>query len=103
MKLNYFDENWTPTTVERSDHPRSEHPEKISPPKNFELMKELAAKLAQGFAFVRVDFYEIDGKVYFGEMTFTPGGGDFSYKSEGTDEYLGSLLKLPERTHLPKL
>ena len=103
LKLNYFDENWTPTTVERSDHPRSEHPEKISPPKNFELMKELAAKLAQGFAFVRVDFYEIDGKVYFGEMTFTPGGGDFSYKSEGTDEYLGSLLKLPEPTLAPKL
>lgn len=95
LKLNYFDENWKITTVERSDHPHSDHPEKIPKPKNFELMKKLAATLAEGFAFVRVDFYEIDGKVYFGEMTFTPGAGNFSYKSEGTDEYLGGLLKLP--------
>lgn len=103
LKLNYFDENWKVTNVERSDHPRSNHPEEILPPKNFELMKELATKLAEGFAFVRVDFYEIEGRVYFGEMTFTPAGGFFSYKSEGTDEYLGSLLKLPEPTAPPRL
>ena len=103
LKLNYFDENWTPTNIERSDHPRSDHPENIPRPKNFELMKKLAAVLAEGFAFVRVDFYEIDGKVYFGEMTFTPGAGNFSYKSEGTDEYLGDLLKLPKLTPIPRL
>ncbi|MBR4641960.1 MAG: hypothetical protein IKO74_04460 [Selenomonadaceae bacterium] len=56
LKLNYFDINWTPRTVERSDHPRSDHPEKIPKPKNFELMKKLVAKLAEGFAHVRVDF-----------------------------------------------
>lgn len=103
LKLNYFDENWKITTVERSDHPHSDHPEKIPPPKNFELMKKLAATLAEGFAFVRVDFYEIEGRVYFGEMTFTPGAGNFSYKSKGTDEYLGSLLKLPALTTPPTL
>ena len=97
LRLNYLDENWNVTNVERSDHP-----ENIPPPKNFELMKKLAAKLAQGFAFVRVDFYEVDGKIYFGEMTFTPGAGNFYYKSEGTDEYLGSLLKLPAPTPLPQ-
>ena len=80
LKLNYFDENWQPTTVERSDHPRSDNPEKIPRPKNFKLMKKLATTLAEGFSFVRVDFYEIDGKVYFGEMTFTPGAGNFYYK-----------------------
>ena len=103
LKLNYFDVNWQPTITERSDHPRSEHPELIPPPKNFELMKELATKLAEGFAFVRVDLYEIGGGVYFGEMTFTPGGGDFSWKSEGTDEYLGSLLTLPKASPLPRI
>ena len=103
LRMDFFDMNWTPTTVERSDHPRSDHPEKIRRPKNFKLMKKLAAKLAEGFAFVRVDFYEIDGKVYFGEMTFTPGAGNYSYKSEGTDEYLGSLLTLPTPTPPPRL
>ncbi|MBO4780091.1 MAG: hypothetical protein J5497_05595 [Selenomonadaceae bacterium] len=103
LRMDFFDMNWLPTTVERSDHPRSEHPENIPPPKNFELMKKLAATLAEDFAFVRVDFYEIDGKVYFGEMTFTPGAGNFSYKSAGTDEYLGNLLTLPPATPPPQI
>ena len=101
LKLNYFDENWNVTTVERNDHPRSDHPEKIRRPKNFKLMKKLATKLAEGFAFVRVDFYEIDGRIYFGEMTFTPGAGNFYYKSAGTDEYLGNFLTLPAATPPP--
>lgn len=103
LKFTYFDMNWKPTDIERSDHPRSEHPEKIPCPKNFDLMKELAAKLAEGFAFVRVDFYEIGGRVYFGEMTFTPGAGNFSFKSEGTDEHLGSLLTLPKASPFPRI
>ena len=103
IRCTYFDMNWQYTNFSRNDHSMSDHPERIPPPKNFELMKKLAAKLAEGFAFVRADFYEINGKVYFGEMTFTPGAGNFSYKSEGTDEYLGSLLKLPAPTPPPKL
>lgn len=102
LRFDYFDMNFNHTNIERSDHKLSDHPEKIPPPKNFELMKKLAATLAEGFAFVRVDFYEIDGKVYFGEMTFTPGAGNFYYKSAGTDEYLGSLLKLPNATPPPQ-
>ena len=103
LRFDYFDMNFNHTNIERSDHKLSDHPEKIPKPKNFELMKKLAATLAEGFAFVRVDFYEIDGKVYFGEMTFIPGAGNFSYKSKGTDEYLGSLLKLPKPTPPPEL
>ena len=94
LRIDYFDMNWKPTEIENGSHPRSAHPEKIPRPKNFELMKKIAATLAEGFAFVRVDLYEIDGRVYFGEMTFTPGAGYFSYRSEGTDEYLGSLLSV---------
>lgn len=94
-RIDYFDMNWQPMNIERREHPRSDNPEKIPKPKNFELMKELAAKLAEGFAFVRVDFYEIEGKVYFGEMTFTSFAGNQRYKTEGTDELFGELLKLP--------
>ena len=103
LRLDDFDMGFNRTNVERSDHPNSDHPELIRKPKNFELMKTLAATLAEGFSFVRVDFYEIDGKVYFGEMTFTPGAGNFYYKSAGTDEFLGSLLKLPSLTPPPKI
>lgn len=102
-RLDYFDLNWKPMDHERTKPPKSEHPELITKPQNFELMKELAIKLAEGFAFVRVDFYEIDGKVYFGEMTFTPGAGNHKYKSESSNEYFGSLLTLPKATPPPQL
>lgn len=95
LRIDYFDMDWKPNGFENGEHPRSDHPEKIPRPKKFKLMKKFAAILAEGFSFVRVDFYEIDGRVYFGEMTFTPGAGNFYYKSAGTDEYLGELLKLP--------
>lgn len=56
----------------------------IEKPKSFEKMKEIASTLSSKFPFVRVDFYEIDGKPVFGEMTFTPGmqetSIDFLYK-----------------------
>lgn len=102
LRIDYFNMNWQHMNFEQNNRPNSDHPEKIPRPKNFELMKKLAATLSEGFAFVRVDFYEIDGKVYFGEMTFTPAAGTLSYKSAGTDEYLGSLLTLPEPVPPPK-
>ncbi len=95
FRIDYFNMNWQHMNFEQKNRPNSDHPERIPKPKNFELMKKLAATLAEGFAFVRVDFYEIDGRVYFGEMTFTPAAGNLSYKTEGSDEYLGSLLTLP--------
>ncbi|MBE8952411.1 MAG: hypothetical protein SR1Q7_04625 [Quinella sp. 1Q7] len=86
LKLNYFDVNWQPTTVERSDHPNSEHPENIPPPKNFTLMKKLAARSLKVLHLCASTFTKLTG------------AGNFRYKSEGTDEYLGKLLKLPAPT-----
>lgn len=61
-------------------------------PKNLDKMLDYARKLSKGFSEVRADFYNIDGIIYFGELTFTAGYGDL------TDEYytyLGSRFKLP--------
>ena len=99
--IDFFDLNWTHLEMERADHPNTKNPEKLSKPKNFKLMTELAAELCKDFSFVRVDLYEVEGQVYFGEMTFTPGSGLFRYNSAGTDEELGKWLKLPEPTPLP--
>lgn len=95
-RLDYFDMNWNLTNFESSEHHNSDHPEKIQKPKNFELMKNLAAKLCKEFIFVRVDFYEIEGKVYIGEITFTPGTGNLDFKPDGANEYLGSLMTLTQ-------
>jgi hypothetical protein len=51
-------------------------------------MLEAAAKLSKGFSVVRVDLYEVDGKAYFGEMTFTPAAG---YNYFYTDDFLKIL------------
>lgn len=64
-------------------------------PKHFEEMKELAAKISQGIPHVRTDFYEINDKVYFGELTFFDSTGMAKFSPEEWDEKLGKLIVLP--------
>jgi len=61
-------------------------------PKNLDKMLEYARTLSKDFLEVRTDFYNINGKIYFGELTFTAGYGDLS---EDYYRYLGSRFKLP--------
>ena len=68
----------------------------IPKPRKYELMIELAEKLSEGIPFVRVDFYEINGKVYFGELTFFPGSGFEEFTPEKYDRILGDMLELPK-------
>ena len=63
-------------------------------PKNFELMKKYATELSKEFKLVRVDFYEIDDKLYLGELTFLPHSGKLKYKNPETDLFFGNMLKL---------
>src|SRR5699024_4596189 len=49
--------------------------DEVKQPDNFEEMVQIAEVLSRGFNHVRVDLYNVDGKIYFGEMTFTSGGG----------------------------
>ena len=69
---------------------------KITPPKNFQEMLEIAEKLAKGFIFVRVDLYASGENIYFGEMTFTPASGVNSYTDEW-DKKLGDLISLKRK------
>lgn len=68
----------------------------IPKPKNFEKMIELARTLCRGFAQVRVDFYNVDGQIYFGEMTFTNGSGMDKIIPEEYDRVLGDMWTLPK-------
>lgn len=72
IKLMVYDMDWNAHPEFISDfHDKIAIEEK--PPVAFEEMKKAAEVLAEGFPFVRVDFYQINGKPIFGEMTFTPG------------------------------
>ena len=86
--MNWQKQPWTQskTTVDN-----------IPKPKNFEKMIEIAAKLSEGFAQVRVDLYNVDGKIYFGEMTFTNGSGFDRIIPAEYDKALGDLWILPQQ------
>ena len=66
----------------------------IAKPAMFDEMKELAAKLSQGMKFVRIDLYEIAGKIYFGEFTFFHGGAFWPMYPEKWEKELGDLIEL---------
>lgn len=66
-------------------------------PKCLAKMLELCRILSKGFPQVRIDFYTIEDKCYFGEMTLTHSGGFCQIKPEAYDELLGSFLRLPGR------
>lgn len=70
---------------------------KIEKPVNFEKMIEFSEKLSQGTIFLRVDFYEINNKLYVGELTFYPGAGVEEFDPEEWDYKLGELIKLPKK------
>ena len=63
---------------------------------NLPLMKQLAETLSAQIPFLRADFYDIDGKVYFGELMFYPASGFGMFTSIEADNLLGDWIKLPE-------
>jgi len=69
-------------------------PERYKRPLNFDKMVNYATRLSQFFKYVRVDFYEVDGKAYLGELTFVPGVAVFEYKQNGADIEIGNMLQL---------
>ena len=87
-----MDFNHLPFTIDHDTAPTP--PEK---PSKFELMKELATKLSEGTPQLRVDFYEVDGKVYFGEMTFFHCSGMEAFHPEEWDRTFGEWVILPQK------
>lgn len=73
-------------------HPNSS--KKIEKPKGFEKMKELACKLSEGIPHARIDFYDINGQVYFGEITFFHWSGIVPFEPEEWDYKFGELINL---------
>ena len=87
---NFYDLNWNLLNLTyRND---SELPD-ISIPENFEKMVKLASRISKGFDFVRVDLYNIHGRILFGELTFTPVGGRIKFSPIDWDTRLGELWK----------
>ncbi len=93
-KYDFFDMEYRRLDI-RNVHPNSAVPPER--PQSFGEMKSLAAKLSQGIPQVRVDFYEVEGRVLFGEYTFYHGGGLEPFEPDSADEWMGGFFKLPAR------
>lgn len=89
-KCNIYDMDWKLLPFVTND---KNGKAEVKCPPDFAEMKELARVLSVGYDHVRVDFYYIDGRIYFGEMTFTPAGGRMRIDPPEWDEKLGRLWK----------
>lgn len=91
LKVTFFDKEWNVMPFKRK-YPVST--KVIEKPINYEEMIQCAEKLSEGLVFARIDFYEINGKVYFGEITLHPGCGFEEFDPYEWDLKLGSLIDL---------
>lgn len=92
MMLSHYDMNWT--YAPQYDRKEYSSVNNIPKPKTFDEMLKYSEILSADFKFCRCDFYEIDGKVFLGELTFTPNSGYHHFKDDNTDLFLGEQLKL---------
>ncbi len=90
-KFDFYDMNFNHLDIENI-HPQSG--KILERPRCFEEMKKIASTLSKGIKFVRIDLYEIEGKVYFGEFTFFHGGGFWPMKPEHWENDLGKLITI---------
>lgn len=90
MGETFFDENWNKLDLRRPGHPNPY----IEKPELFDKVLELSRILSKNIPFVRTDFYIIDGKVYFGEITFYPASGMTPFVPEKYDYMFGSWLAI---------
>lgn len=91
-KFDFFDMNFKHLNI-INGHPNSIN--SIPKPSTFDKMVELCSILAEGIPHVRCDFYEANGRVYFGEMTFSHFGGLVDFEPDFWNEKIGGMLKLP--------
>jgi len=98
-KFDFFDEDFKHLPI-RNGHPNSKR--EIVRPENYEMMKKIAEKLSKGRKHIRVDLYNINGKIYFGELTFAHFCGWVPFEPEEWDYIFGSWINLHPQCRIVK-
>ncbi|MBR2840592.1 MAG: glycosyl transferase [Bacilli bacterium] len=91
-KMNFYDVNWNLQTFKKGKY--GIYKGENNKPKNFNEMIDICRILSKNFQFVRVDLYNVDGKIYFGELTFTPASGLTPFYPLTKDLEIAELIKL---------
>ena len=98
-KFYFFDREWK---LRRYNKRGKEAPVDFSLPKpdGMDKMFEIASKISKGIPYARVDLYNVNGKIYFGEITFFPDSGFDHNRLPESDLYFGEKIKLPAKHYL---
>lgn len=94
VKFDYYDADFNHLDLIQQ-HPMSGR--QLEKPVGFEEMKRVASQLSKGIPQVRIDLYNVNGKIYFGEITFSHHGGVVPFHPESWDYTFGSWIKLPTK------
>jgi hypothetical protein len=89
-KSTLFDRDWRQLKVGAAKGIDDTQP---SPPANMDQMIRLAEQLAEPFEYVRVDLYNVEGRIYFGEITHYPGAAAVTFDPPEFDDVLGNLWR----------
>lgn len=93
LKEDFFDDRWNHMNCKKVHH---DNAAVLLPlPEKRDLMFELAGVLSESIPFIRVDFYEVEGRVYVGELTFFPSSGFEDFEPDSWNYRLGSWITLP--------
>lgn len=98
-KRNVYDMNWQLQEWNQKDY--GNYDGQISKPENFGMMVNIAEELCRDFRHVRVDLYNVNGRIYFGEMTFTNGSGFEKINPDSADVMLGDMWNI-DTTMIPE-
>lgn len=96
LTKDFYNMNWEKMSIQQGA-PNSNN--KIAKPINFELMVSIAKKISKNFPFARVDLYELNGEVYFGEITLYPASGFTPFNNKKYDYLFGEWLELPSKNN----
>lgn len=97
QKMNYYNMNWELLPITEKIYPNNPLPDKK--PECFDQMIEFSKILSNGIPFVRVDFTSVNGKLYFGELTFYHNGAQRKLFPSEWNRILGDWLTLPSKTN----
>jgi hypothetical protein len=95
LKSDYFDMDFNHLDITHKKYANASAP--LRKPVTFDQMVQYARTLSKGYPHVRIDFFEADGKLYFGEYTFCSYGGFMPFIPDKWDYTVGEWLTLPEK------
>jgi len=100
IKQSFFLEDWTEAPFKREGSNPITNPELLKKPEMLVELLDIAKKLARPFGYARVDLYNFDNTIYFGEMTFSGAAGNLKMEPEFWDEKLGEMFNWPDEVQL---